>query len=320
MPRKRAWIALQVVFFTVAVWYFGDQVVRDRDALKALPATLHPNWWGIAESAGWVVLCYAVLIETWRRTVIAWGARLGWGTAARIWFVSNLGRYVPGKIWQIGAMGALAQAAGVSGIAAMGSSIVVNLANLFAGCLVVVLAGSSRLAVPGFATGLVVCVAAIAATPWLLPRAARIAQRVTGREIPEPRIPVRSIIVAIAGCSLAWLLYGVAFRTLAIAILPGAAGLTSQYAAVFTLSYLTGYLALFAPGGIGVREGALTKLLTLASLTTGAEAVLLAVVSRLWLTVLEAAPGLILLALRRTRSFHDTNPTNGSQTNHTRGA
>jgi glycosyltransferase 2 family protein len=314
MPRKRLWLFAQIVFFAVAVWYFGAKVSENWTELRGLSGTLHPNWWRIAASGGWVCLSYAVLIETWRQTVIAWGARIGWGAATRVWFISNLGRYVPGKVWQIGAMGALAQEAGVSGVAAAGSSLLVNLVNLLAACLVVLLAGSRQLAGPAFTMGLVLFFAAVAAAPWLLPPLARIAQRISGREIPEPRIPPLAIVFAIAGCALAWNLYGIAFRKLAVALFGAPAGLTSAYTAVFTLSYLMGYLAIFAPGGIGVREGVLTSLLATTGLATGAVAVTLVVVSRLWLTVLEAAPGLILLALRHTGSSNASNSTNGPQT------
>ena len=318
MRRRQFWILAQVVFFTVAVTYFALQVGGYWRELKDLPGKLHPDWWRIAESMAWVFLSYAVLIETWRQTVIAWGARISRGTAARVWFISNLGRYVPGKVWQIGAMGALAQQAGVSSIAAVGSSLVVNLVNLLAGCLVVMLAGSRQLAGPGFTAGVVVFFGAVVAAPWIVPRVVRAAQRVTGRQIPEPRIPPLAIVLALAGCALAWNLYGIGFRVLASGLFGSAAGPTSAYTTVFTLSYLAGYLALFAPGGIGVREGALTTLLAATSLATGASGVLLVLVSRLWLTVLEAAPGLFLLALPHSRSPDDSNHANGAQTENPR--
>ena len=113
MTRKQLWLGVQYVFFTIAVVYFGLKIRSEWGDLTSLPSTLHPNWLMVLGSAGWVALSYAVLIETWRQIVIAWGGKLSWPAAARIWFISNLGRYVPGKVWQIGAMGALAQEAGV---------------------------------------------------------------------------------------------------------------------------------------------------------------------------------------------------------------
>ncbi len=310
MTRKQIWLAVQYVFFTVAVVYFALKIRSEWSDLIALPETIHPNWWLVFGSAGWVAVSYVVLIETWRQIVIAWGGKLSWPAAARIWFISNLGRYVPGKVWQIGAMGALAQEAGVSSVAAVGSALVVNLVNLLAGVLVVVVAGSPL--VIGHGTALfialgVFCVLVVG-SPWLLPPLARLARRVTGREIPIPAIPPLAIIFAVAGCSLAWNLYGLAFHDLTVALFGGAAGRHSYYTAVFTLSYLAGYITLFAPGGIGVRESTLVTLLAAAGLETGAAATALAISSRLWLTVLEAAPGLILLAFRRPRSMHHNNP------------
>lgn len=309
MTRKQLWIGVQYLFFTIAIVYFGLKIRSEWGELASLPSTLHPNWWMVLGSTGWVVLSYIVLIETWRQIVVAWGAELSWPAAARIWFISNLGRYVPGKIWQIGAMGALAKEAGVSSVAAVGSALVVNIVNILAGFLVVAVAGSRTISgnSPEFVTALVVFCVLVLGSPWLLPPLARLAQRATGRDIPIPAIPPLAIIFAVAGCSLAWNLYGIAFHDLTVAIFGGAAGRPSYYTAVFTLSYLMGYLVLFAPGGIGVRETSLVALLAAAGLESGAQATALAIASRLWLTVVEAAPGVILLAIRRSKPSM-TNP------------
>ena len=60
-------------------------------------------------SAALVVLTYGLLVELWRRILAEWGAGMAFGDAVRIWCVSNLGKYVPGKVWQIVAMGQLAR-------------------------------------------------------------------------------------------------------------------------------------------------------------------------------------------------------------------
>src|ERR1019366_3671578 len=158
MTGKRIWLAVQVAFFVVAVAYFARAIVHDWDAFASLSATLHPDWWMIVASGGWVLASYVVLIETWRQIVTAWGGHLSWGGAARIWFISNLGRYIPGKVWQIGAMGVLAQEAGVSSVAAVGSALVVNVVNILAGFLVVAVAGSRLLT--GYGPALIISLVA----------------------------------------------------------------------------------------------------------------------------------------------------------------
>ena len=305
---KRLRVALQGTFALAVVWYFGRQLATQWAELSVMRASLHPNWPLVAASGGVVFASYAALIETWRRTVVAWGERLSFGVAARIWFISNLGRYVPGKVWQIGAMGVLAQEAGISGVAAVGSSLVVNLVNLLAAALVVLLSGARQLAPDALLPGFIIFAMFAIATPWALPPLVRLARRITGREIAEPKIPARAILTALVGCTFAWALYGVAFRLLAMALFGHASGTAPSYIAVFTLSYLIGYLFLISPGGLGAREVALASMLPAAGLEAGAAATLLVVVSRLWLTVLEATPGLLLLAVRHTRS--DSRPPN----------
>ena len=206
-------------------------------------------------------------------------------------------------------MSTLAQRSGVSGVAAVGSALVVNLVNVLAACLVVMLAGARQMAGPGFIAGLIVFSGAVFLSPWLLPPTVRLINRAMGWDIGVPKIPPLAIVFAVAGCALAWNLYGIAFRELASALFGEATGRTSSYTAVFTLSYLMGYLAPFAPGGLGVREAALTTLLPLAGLETGAGAVVLVLVSRLWLTLLESVPGLLLLAVRRLSNR--TDPAHG---------
>lgn len=310
MLRNRWLHAAGVIFLVAVLWYFGNQVATQWSSIADVWSELHPRWGMMALSGLLVFVSYAVLIETWRRTVSAWGGELRWGPAARIWFISNLGKYVPGKIWQIGAMGLLAQQQGISAAAAMGSSLVVNLVNIVAGCLVIAVAGAAGVAPRGLVPLTVVAAVVAAATPWLLPVLFRIASRVLGRELVAPRIPASAVLIALVGCTAAWVLYGLAFEMLAIAIFGSAAGTSASYIAVFTLSYLIGYLVIFAPGGAGVRESALTAAMAAAHMEAGADGLILVIVSRLWLTVLEATPGLLLLTVRRFRPT--STPPHGS--------
>jgi len=301
LPNRWRWLrvaaALLFVAFAVAV------VVGQWDEVRKVASSATVSWSHIMLATLTVALAYALLIETWRRTVAAWGERLGWGDAARIWFISNLGRYVPGKVWQIGAMGVLAQERGVSPLAATGSAIVVNMVSVIAGAGVVVATGGRVLArYAGEVAALAaVLVAALIVLPLGVTLALRLYRRLTGRELSLGALPPRALFVALVGTSAAWLLYGIAFRWFALgAGAPPTAGLAS-YTAAYTFSYLLGYLVLLAPGGIGVREGALVASMTQLGLASVAEATVVAVTSRLWLTALEVAPGVLLLALGAMR-------------------
>lgn len=308
MSGRRIGLRVAQVVFVVAVLVFAGRVLARHWAdVQALSAEMTPAWGRIALSAGIVLVSYAVLIATWRGMVRAWGASLPLGDAARIWFVSNLGRYVPGKVWQIGAMGVMAHDAGVPAAAAVGSSLVIALVNILVGFGVVAVTGAEAFRAVG-AEGvtlwgpLALLLAVTASLPWTLAPLVRFTARLTGRPVEAPSLPASAVWMAAAGCAAAWCLYGLAFRELAAGLFaPAVAGDAGRYVAVFTLSYLAGFLAVFAPGGIGVREVALGSLLVATGLTTAAAATVLVVASRLWLTVLEILPGLVFLAWPRPR-------------------
>lgn len=300
----RRWRDLATGALLIAALWFAARVMADNwSSVREAGVSLAPRWSGIALSALIVLACYAVLIETWRRMVRTWGSQLAAGDAAHIWFVSNLGRYVPGKVWQIGAMGMLAQRAGVAPDAAVGSSLVLAIVNILAGLLVIVGRGSGALDVMGIprVTAVIGGAAALGTTlalPWLLPVIVRVFNRVTGRALREPRVPLAAILAAFVGCALAWVGYGIAFANFAGALLPPPTGATvNAHIVAFTLSYLAGYLAVFAPGGIGVRELSLAALLTTWLGYSAGDAGIIVLTSRVWLTVLEVLPGAALLAL-----------------------
>ena len=274
---------------------------------------LRVEWSRVLASGIIVVATYLLLVEAWRSTLRAWGDHLPYRTASRIWFVSNLGKYLPGKVWQIAAMGAMAQQSGVSASAAIGSALVVNLVSIIAGVAVIVATAGKRVALAvGSQTStvsestsvliaiavVVVGIGALALTPVIVPRLANLAARITGKNLGVPSVPARAIWIAAASTAASWIFYGVAFALFAKGITPRAAGNAASYIAVYTGSYLAGYLALFVPGGVGVREAALVIAMPRFELASTADATIIAITSRLWLMVLEILPGLLLM--RRT--------------------
>jgi hypothetical protein len=259
------------------------------------------DWAAIALSGVVFLAAHAVLVQTWRSVLGCWEARLPFWTAARIWSVSNLGRYLPGKIWQIGAMGAMARDVGVSPIAASGSAILGTLVNIVAGFVVALLGGRALLERSSNGHGTIAIVfvllaaAALLGAPALVPRMAPWLGRLTGRPVTA-RLPTRAVVYALLGNLAAWLLYGAAFQMFMVGLLGGDAGGYAEYLAAYTISYLVGYLALFAPAGIGAREGAMVTVLVYAGLATRPQAALVALASRVWLTLLEVVPGFLFWA------------------------
>jgi hypothetical protein len=303
--RRKLFVALQLAFAVAVVWFAAVRIVRQWGDVRAQGFGFSLQWGPVLLSALLVLGAYALLIETWRRMVRGWGSRLDVGDAARIWFVSNLGRYIPGKVAQIAAMGVLAERTGVAAGVAATSAILVNLISLVAGAGVVALTAAGLVPDPVLLlAGALALGAAIVAAPRLIPGLARAAGRLLGRPIDLPRLTTRPIWIAAAASATAWLIYGVAFRLFAEGVAPSASGPLASWVAAFTGSYLIGYVTLPAPGGLLVRESALIGFIDQLHLAPSGAGALIAVTSRLWLTVLEVLPGAAFLAVEglRTRS------------------
>lgn len=294
--------SLQVAIVAYVLWRAGAELTAQWNAFRARGGTLAPDWPPVLLATLLVLSTYALLAHAWRALVSAAGTPLPFAEAARIWSVSNLGRYVPGKVWSIAAMGVLARRAGLAPVAATAAALLGTLVNIAAGFAVLLAAGLGvgSAAVPGAArpARIIGVLAAIGLLllPWLLPGLVRLAARLLRRDVTVPELPRRTLAWVVVANVVAWIGYGLAFRVLALAFFPGSAGNWLGYLAVFTGSYLAGYLALIVPGGLGVREGAMVAGLVALGLTGSAEAWVLAFASRLWLTVLELVPGLVFLA------------------------
>ncbi len=300
--RAAGWILAAIVLARV-----GASLLEGLRQLRQQPDVSHPRWGLIALSGLVFLVAHATLVLTWRAVLSTWNAHLAFWTAARIWSVSNLGRYIPGKVWQVGAMGAMARQVDVSPVAASASALLGTLVNILAGFAVSLVSGRVLLdrsaGGGGSITALLVGIAAVALvlTPVLLPRVTPVIARLLNRPV-QATLPVMAVVYSIVGNIAAWLLYGAAFELFVSGVVGDSIGPYSAYLAVYTISYVVGYIVLFAPAGLGVREGAMLQLLQAAGLATYPQATLITIASRVWLTLLEVTPALLFWAFHHARS------------------
>jgi glycosyltransferase 2 family protein len=303
VARSRWFRWIRIGFSVLALGYIAWALDHYWTAYASQPLEPHLRWGVLLASGGVIVTAYAVLIQTWRVMLVAWDAKLSFWRAAHIWSVANLYRYVPGKVWQIGAMGMMAQREGVSPVAATGTALLNTVVNITTGFAVAL--GTGSVALDAYSPGasrvaLVLTILALAgliALPVAMPRVLATARRVTGRDLPQTSVPPRVIAFAIVGNLITWAMYGFAFQLMVIGVLGHAAGALPSYVAVYSASYVLGYIVLFLPAGIGARDGTIAAALPAFKLMAAPQAVLIAVASRLWTSILELVPGFLFLAV-----------------------
>ena len=231
-------------------------------------------------------------------------------TAAAILVLANFGRYVPGKVLHIAGVAVLAERARCPAPVAAAASLITQMMHLLGaavvgGWAVLQLSGISPSLAVAAGLALVIAIAVLARSGRMqaaLEWAVRLIHRRRRSEVEFDAASVTGIapLPWLAAFAAKWLVYGLAFFLFAKSM--GVDGSFVFFATVFASAYLVGYLAVFAPAGVGVREASMIALL---EPTLGASAsVLLAVAQRAWITAFEliGAPGSAAVLWRRSRS------------------
>lgn len=277
--------------------------------LAALVYAVARNWADVsvhlsAISAGTFALStLAAAVGTWL-TMLGWrlvladlGSPLHLAPASGVFFVGQLGKYLPGSLWSVlaqadmaGRLGVPRRRTAVAGFIAIGFALLAGgLVGLPAASLLVT-GGGSRfdwwllLAVP---------VALLLFVPRLLNAMIALGLRMLRRAPLEHELSGRAVISSVGVMVLAWVAFGVHTLLLARAVSadglahPGL-GLASMTG--YALSVSLGMLTVVLPAGLGAREGLLTLVLATAIPTPAAAAV--AITSRFIVTIVDVVAAL----------------------------
>jgi glycosyltransferase 2 family protein len=230
----------------------------------------------------------------WRALVADLGARLPLGLAARVFFVGQIGKYVPGSLWPMIVQAELAKRHVARRLTAAATFLLILLSGATA-LLVVLLA--LPFAPDGGGSGLrwaalLVLPAAALMHPAVIGRLLDRGLRLLGREPLQRWTSVRGTAIAAAWAIGAWLFAGLQVWLLAVPLGAPASWRTLALAVGgYALAWAVALVVVVAPAGAGAREVALAAVLS-AVLDRGA-VVVVVLLSR----VLFSAADLTLAAL-----------------------
>lgn len=269
MTRGRVLLAARAAFVVLTVafawWGFRGRWHEVGDAI-------------VATGPGELLLAVAVTLVGLLLTAVLWRhllARLGSPVpqrdAAAIFFVGQLGKYIPGSVWSFAAQAQLGRRHRVPGRSSVAASAVFLLLHTFTGVTI----GSALAAADVLDTDLprwLWTLAALGGAVALLPPVVRpLGSRIAGKDAAIA-FTGRDLAVAVALLLGTWTAYGAAL----LVLLPSAAD-PSAVVGAFALSHAAGVLLVFAPAGLGAREGVLIALLgPVVGTTPAAAAALLA--------------------------------------------
>jgi glycosyltransferase 2 family protein len=294
--RWRSGWATAAVLAVVAGFFVVTLAARWQDVIS-LKWRLRPGVFALACLL--LVVSYALVAGLWG---LALGRAAGTPLAAgaRIWFLSNLARYVPGNVWSYVGAVELARREGVARrttLAVMALTQILSVGVALLVGLPVLLAERARLGRPALLGAVVVAVVAAAAASFRHRLLALARRRVPGLEPGDLTPSAGTVALLVVGYAVYWAVTGLAFAALVASLYPLAAGDVPLVVAAYAAAYAAGFLSLLTPAGLGVREGVLA--VALAPVLPAGPALVVALLSRVWMMLAELAGAGVTQLLNR---------------------
>ena len=294
-PRRSRWRTVAVLA-VVAGFFVATLAARWNDVIS-LKWRLEPGLFAVATAL--LALSYGLVACLWGLALHrAAGTRVAAG--ARIWFLSNLARYVPGNVWSYVGAVELARREGVARrvtLAVMALTQILSVGVAVAAGLPVLLAERARLGRPALLGALVVAAVAALAAVFRRQLLGLARRRMPGFDPAGLTPSAATVAWLVAGYAVYWAVTGLAFAALVASLYPLAPADVPLVMAAYAAAYAAGFLALLTPAGLGVREGVLV--VALAPVLPAGPALVVALLSRVWMMLVElAGAGVAHLAAR----------------------
>jgi hypothetical protein len=233
-----------------------------------------PELWehSLQPRPGWLVvstllymLAFTFPAFFWHRLLHGVGTQPPASASARAYFIAHLGKYVPGKALALVLRVGLIRGAGVSAGIATLTAMYETLTLMASGALLAVFLFSFQALESDhrWKAFALLAVAGIPILPGVFNRLVALLSRKA--KTPLPRLRATTLLLGLALTSCTWALMGLSLGAALQALLPEAPPWDleawGRHTAFVATAYVLGFVTLVTPGGLGVREAVLQRLL-----------------------------------------------------------
>ncbi len=261
------WI-LPIMVLAAIVWQFAS-ILRRAEVQEQI-GKLNFRWQWMLASGLLYLFAHCIWANFWVRLLHQQGLPTSHGVGTRAYFISQLGKYVPGKIWviaiRVGMIGNDTKTRVIVGVTATFEALTSMATGAFVGALLLPLL-SIDLSKFGAKNYSLLAVGAVPIGLVLLNRLIVTIAKKQGRtgagDIPLMRFG--TLLGGILQTAVGWLLMGVSFWMAMQGILPNPTTPDIyellRLTAINAISYVIGFVFLFMPAGAGIREEVMKQLL-----------------------------------------------------------
>jgi hypothetical protein len=287
--KKKGMKILKYGFLVLVVIFLARYFYRNADTYRNLDVSI--QWPVFAGAVLFYFLYKITLASLWHYLTKLNQCGISYFKAITAYLYSILGKYIPGKVFMLLARIPAYEEEGAPIRKVTVCFFLENICTLLGAAFLFLISllffPNDLLADYKWAAILLVIAFFICINPKILNFFLRIVGKIMKKEDMEIPITYPQMLRVVLLFIGNWLIVGVGFYMLTCSIYAIPVSELLYAAGVFGLSCIIGILAVFAPSGLGVREGILV--LGLSLIMPEEYAVLISVVSRLWMTVSELA-------------------------------
>ncbi|MBA7510165.1 hypothetical protein ES705_02140 [subsurface metagenome] len=223
----------------------------------------------------------------WKLILKELGVSLPFLKSLKIIFYSQLGKYLPGKIWTFAGRMYLCQKIGISTSKTFISMALEMALTTISGILIflasLLFSSKFRTDINPFLLATVAVLVFVIIHPKVLVRIINFFLRLIKKEQVKIELNFSQILMIMAYYCIIWLCFGIAFYFLINSVTFITPSKIPIITGSFAIASTIGLIALFAPAGLGVREGILSLLLS--NFFPLSLAILLSFLCRIWVSV-----------------------------------
>lgn len=278
-------LALQAAFLAAVLFFWGRAVYANWDQLAGVAWQV--NALLLAASAILALAHLPLTALIWRQALRFVGIDVSARWALKAYLVSQLGRYIPGGVWDVAGRVYISADSGLPKGKVSVTILVEMVLGVVTGALIFV--GSlafwdQALPVEAVFVSVAFIAAGLAALhPAILGPLLNLAARLLKREAVWLPMSYGQILLLAVYHLAVRLLVGLAFFLFAAALTPMEWRLLPVFAGIFVAAWVMGFVVMLAPQGLGVREGVMVFLLSFYLPVTVASVI--AVAFRIWLSL-----------------------------------
>ncbi len=262
--RKRTllWRGLQITVIGLIFAFLLRNLYSSWNQISAYDWSLDYPAFAIACSL--MLLASSFYAYLWKLILVRLGNPLSYRKGFRIFFLSQLGRYIPGKIWGILGLVYLSGREGITQAVSGASMILQLILQVVSGVMLFVLTLPFWKEIPAwsglYAVLLFFPLGLLLLHPTFLGRGLNFALRLVGQRPVDLNWGYGYLLGQLALWGSFWIIQGLASYHLIKAIsnspppFPVVTG-------IFAIAWVVGFVSLLTPSGLGVVEGTLTLLL-----------------------------------------------------------